>query len=75
MKLSDMMNVIDDNVDVEVIDRNGFTLAEYDGRNSIDEKYNDCTVSNIDVGFYRTERGNIYSHYFVIMLDIDNDIC
>ena len=44
MILKDMLNRIDENTNVIIFDNNGIEISRYDGRNSIDEIYNDEEV-------------------------------
>lgn len=52
MKLIDLLGVLDENATVSVIGEN--CVEFYDGRDSISEKYNNCTVLKVcavDEGF------------------------
>ena len=46
MKLTDLFNILSghDNIDVY---RDNVIVAQYDGKNSIDECYNDCEVVTV----------------------------
>lgn len=44
MKLIDLLQIINDNENIIVANSNGYIVSEYNGRDSIDEKYNDCKV-------------------------------
>ena len=55
MILLDLLEIIDEGNDVKVIEYlTGITLAEYDGKNSIDEKYNLLDVISMNS---RIEKG------------------
>lgn len=47
MKLIDLLAVCNENTVIAVWDVNDRFVTEYDGKNSIDEKYNDCRVLGI----------------------------
>lgn len=47
MKLIDLLAVCNENTVIVVWDVNDRFVTEYDGKNSIDEKYNDCRVLGI----------------------------
>ena len=47
MKLIDFLSVVDDNSDVVVVDIFNSELCRYDGKNSIDEMYNNYDILNI----------------------------
>lgn len=49
MKLIELLSLISENAHVVVTDRDCKQLSYYDGRNSIDEKYNDVNVIKIDL--------------------------
>lgn len=44
MKLIDLLLKADENKNYYVFDENGRELARYDGKNSIEEVYNNCEV-------------------------------
>ena len=43
MKLTDLFNIISEHDNIDVY-RDDVLVAQYDGKNSIDEIYNDCEV-------------------------------
>jgi len=47
MKLIDLLAICNENVHMTVCDTDDNLLAVYDGKNSIDEKYNNCNVLGI----------------------------
>lgn len=47
MKLIDLLAICNENTVIVVWDVNDRFVTEYDGKNSIDEKYNDCRVLGI----------------------------
>ena len=47
MKLIDLLCVVDDNCNVVVVDIFNAELCRYDGKNSIDEMYNNYDILNI----------------------------
>lgn len=44
MKLIDLLQIIEENENIIVANSNGYIVSEYNGRDSIDEKYNECKV-------------------------------
>ena len=48
MTLLDIIGILPDEVNVTVDNINGDTLATYDGRNSIPDKYNYCEVTKVN---------------------------
>ena len=46
MTVDDILSVLKDTTDVQII-KDGMVEAEYDGKNSIDPKYNSCKVKSI----------------------------
>lgn len=49
MRLIDMLSMVDEYTDVEVLDSSGLSVGRYDGRDSIDDKYNDLQVLHVEV--------------------------
>ena len=50
MKLIDLISVCNDCINVDVVsNETAEILSTYDGKNSIDEKYNDCIVVSVSV--------------------------
>ena len=49
MKLIDLISIVDENYKVEVYDLNGHKIAEYNGKDGIDEKYNNSEVEKVEV--------------------------
>lgn len=47
MKLIDFLSMVDDNSNVVVVDIFSAELCRYDGKDSIDEMYNDYDILNI----------------------------
>lgn len=47
MRLIELLSVCSENTVIVVWDVNDRFVTEYDGKNSIDEKYNDCRVLGI----------------------------
>lgn len=47
MKLIEVLAVADENRNLFVLGTDGATLAIYDGKNAIDEKYNGASVESI----------------------------
>lgn len=47
MKLIDLLNVYDENDNLTVVNSDDDFLSCYDGKNSIDEKYNECEIIKI----------------------------
>lgn len=47
MKLIDFLSMVDDNSNVVVVDILSAELSRYDGKDSIDEMYNDYDILNI----------------------------
>lgn len=47
MKVIDILSIYDENSNLTVVNSDDDWLATYDGKNSIDEKYNDCEVIKI----------------------------
>ena len=47
MKLIDFLSVVDDNSDVVVVDIFSAELCRYDGRDAIDEMYNNYDILSI----------------------------
>ena len=43
MKLTDLFNILSEHDNIDVY-RDNVLVAQYDGKNSIDEIYNDCEV-------------------------------
>ena len=43
MKLTDLFNILSEHDNIDVY-RDGVLVAQYDGKNSIDEVYNNCEV-------------------------------
>lgn len=54
MKLIDLLSVISEYTRVQVW-RDNEVVAEYDGKNSIDEKYNDEEVKSVSAGLYKID--------------------
>jgi hypothetical protein len=51
MKLIDLLEKIDESSNVMIWEDNE-VVSSYDGKNSIDEKYNDREVESISVGYF-----------------------
>lgn len=51
MKLIDLLEKIDESSNVMIWEDNE-VVSSYDGKNSIDEKYNDREVKSISVGYF-----------------------
>ena len=51
MKLIDLLEKIDDSSNVMIWEDNE-VVSSYDGKNSIDEKYNDREVESISAGYF-----------------------
>ena len=52
MKLTELFEVLKDTTKVSVFNsysEGNFLLGDYDGKNSIDEKYNDQTIEEIEI--------------------------
>lgn len=52
MKLIELFEVLKDTTEVSVFNsysEGNFLLGDYDGKNSIDEKYNDKTIEEIEI--------------------------
>lgn len=49
MKLIDLISVIKDNTNVRITFGDFFVISEYDGKNSIDAKYNNCEVLSVEI--------------------------
>ena len=50
MKVIDIISVCNDNTKVDIINNDtAEVLTQYDGKNSIDKKYNDCVVKSVNV--------------------------
>lgn len=47
MKLTDLFNILSEHDNIDVY-RDNVLVAQYDGKNSIDEIYNDCEVVSWD---------------------------
>ena len=47
MKLTDLFNILSEHDNIDVY-RDNVLVAQYDGKNSIDEIYNDCEVVTRD---------------------------
>lgn len=47
MKLTDLFNILSEHDNIDVY-RDNVLVAQYDGKNSIDEIYNDCEVVEWD---------------------------
>ena len=47
MKLTDLFNILSEHDNIDVY-RDDILVAQYDGKNSIDEIYNDCEVASWD---------------------------
>lgn len=48
MQVIDFISVVDEYATVEIYDEFGKLLTEYNGKDSIDEKYNFCDISRIE---------------------------
>lgn len=50
MKVIDIISICNDNTKVDIINNDtAEVLTQYDGKNSIDKKYNDCVVKSVNV--------------------------
>lgn len=47
MRVIDFISVCDENIEVKLIDEEGTTVSQYNGRDSIDLKYNNTMVYNV----------------------------
>ena len=48
MKLIELLSASDENSNFYVVNSDGYLLTWYDGKNSIDEIYNECEVIKIN---------------------------
>lgn len=44
MKLKDLLNVIEDDEEIVLYDRDGWWIVEYDNKQKVDEQYMNCDV-------------------------------
>ena len=51
MKLTDLFNILSEHDNIDVY-RDGVLVAQYDGKNSIDEIYNDCSSNSLTAATY-----------------------
>lgn len=49
MKLIDLLSLTNENTNVNVYDLEGNLISLYDGKNSIEEEYNEIEIHNIKV--------------------------
>ena len=48
MKVIELLSVLHDSVNVRIVDNeHDKALSYYDGKNSIDEQYNDCEIETV----------------------------
>lgn len=67
-KLIELLEITDENTSVLVKDTNGNDLAIYDGRNSINEIYNDCEV------FATNEENEFFVIYIINNVEVYYDL-
>lgn len=54
MKLIDLLSVITDETRIEVWE-DGELVAEYDGKEAIDKKYNSASVKSVSAGLFKID--------------------
>lgn len=54
MKLINILSVITDETKVDVW-QDGELIAEYDGKEAIDKKYNSCPVKSVSAGLFKID--------------------
>lgn len=70
--LQEILELINDNCEVQLYNNNADLIASYDGKESIDEKYNDYYVTDM---YSIITTINHYSYYpcLVICIDLDEE--
>lgn len=63
IKLIDILNITCENENIQVRDFDENILSVYDGKSSIDTKYNDCEI--IQISQIKAVNGNTYIVYYI----------
>ena len=72
MKLYELMGVMSDDINIIVQNEGGDEYGRYDGRESIDERYNDCDVLKIMIGSRVGQ--SMVSPVLIVRLDIYKEV-